>query len=142
MDKWDKRFLRIVSEILTWSKDPSTKCACLIVRPDRSIVGYGYNGFPQKIEDKPARLSNRQVKYEMVVHSELNALLASRESVKGYTAYCSTIPCCRCAVSLIQAGISRVICLPPTDDYMERWGETAQKALDLFKEACVDCYWE
>lgn len=142
ISKWDERFLMLVSEILTWSKDPSTKCACLIVRPDRSIVSYGYNDFPSTIKDTPERWDDRPTKYELVVHAEVNALLAAREDVTGYAVYVNTIPCCRCAVTLIQAGISRVIHLPPTEDYLARWGESSQSTLGLFKEAGIPCYWE
>jgi len=142
LTKWDDRFLRIVSEILTWSKDPSTKHACVIVRPDRSIVSYGYNCFPAGIEDTHERWQHRPTKYELVVHSETNALLHAQESVRGYTAYCDTVPCCRCAVNLIQAGIYRVICMTPSEDYLSRWGDSVQQTLDLFEEAQVKCYWE
>jgi len=92
--------------------------------------------------DDDERWDDRELKYELVVHSEVNALLAARESVAGYLAYTDTIPCCRCAVGLIQAGIKQVICLQPTNDYMERWGESAQGTLNLFMEAEVACYWQ
>jgi dCMP deaminase len=152
ISKWDERFLRLVDEITSWSKDPSTKCGALIVRPDRSIVSYGFNGFPAEIGDKPMRLNHRPTKYELTVHAETNALLYARESVEGYTMYVNTVPCCRCAVNLIQAKIARVVCRPPTEDYqrlrkgagiIERpWRESIKKAAALFKEGRVLCYWE
>jgi len=132
----------MVDEVTSWSKDPSTKCGAVIVRPDRSIVSYGYNGFPFSIGDKPKRLNDRPLKNELVVHSETNALLFARESVEGYTMYASTVPCCRCAVNIIQAKIAKVVCRPPSVDYLDRWGDSVERTLDLFKEGGVICYWE
>jgi len=142
MTKWDERFLRIVDEVTSWSKDPSTKCGAIIVRPDRSIVSYGYNNFPAKIEDTSKRRYHRPTKYELVVHSETNALLFARENVEGYTMYASTIPCCRCAMNIIQAKIARVICHRPTADYITRWAESIKQTLILFEEGRVMCVWE
>lgn len=141
LTKWDKRFLEIVTIMTSWSKDPSTKCAALLVRPNRSIVSYGVNNFPRNIADTPERLMNRPLKYELVVHSEENALLHARESVVGYTMYCSTVPCCRCAMSMIQMGIGRVVCIAPSEDYISRWGESIKKTMDLFVEAGVIIGW-
>jgi len=142
ISKWDERFLQVTDIVASWSKDPSTKCGAIIVRPDRSIVSYGYNNFPALIGDKPKRLSHRPTKYELVVHSETNALLFAHEDVTGYTMYANTVPCCRCAMNIIQARIARVICLPPTSDYLARWQESVDKTVALFKEARVLCYWE
>lgn len=142
LTKWDKRFLTFVAEVTSWSKDPTTKCGAVIIRPDKSIVSYGYNGFPFSIMDLPSRLNDRPLKNELVVHSETNALLAARESVVGYTAYTSTIPCCRCAVNLIQAGIKVVVCFAPSEDYATRWGESIKRTLALFEEAEVQIGWE
>ena len=141
INHWDERFLRIVDEVTSWSKDPSTKCGAIIVRPDRSIVSYGFNGFPSRIGDRPRRLNHRPTKYELVVHSETNALLFAHEKVEGYTLYANTIPCCRCAVNIIQAKIARVVCHAPTADYLKRWRESVDKTLALFKEGRVQCYW-
>jgi len=132
----------MVDLVTGWSKDPSTKCGAIIVRPDRSIVSYGYNGFPALIRDKPSRLNDRPVKYELVVHSETNAILFARESVEGYTMYASTVPCCRCAMNIIQAGIVKVVCRVPSADYRSRWEESIIKTVALFEEARVLCYWE
>jgi dCMP deaminase len=140
-EKWDERFLKIADEVSSWSKDPSTKCGAVIVRPDRSIVSYGYNGFPAAIRDTPKRWKHRPTKYELVVHAETNALLFAHGRVKGCTMYVDTVPCCRCAVNIIQEKIVRVICRPPTADYRERWQETMDKALALFREGRVYCYW-
>ena len=45
-EKWHRRFLRLAAEIAEFSKDPSTKVGCILVR-DRRIISTGYNGFPR-----------------------------------------------------------------------------------------------
>ena len=47
--KWDVRFMRMAHEVASWSKDPSTKVGCVLVK-DRKIISMGYNGFPRLIE--------------------------------------------------------------------------------------------
>ena len=59
INKWDRRFGEIVAIVTSWSKDPTTKCGSIIVRPDRSIVSYGYNNFPHGVEDTTERLNDR-----------------------------------------------------------------------------------
>jgi dCMP deaminase len=109
MTNWDKRFLNLSAMVASWSKDPSTKCGCVLVRPDKSIAGIGFNGFPRGIDDDEQRLSDRDLKHQIVIHAEENALMFSSNP------YCCTayiypiIPCPRCASKLIQAGIAEVV---------------------------------
>ena len=46
--KWDVRFLRLAHEVAKWSKDPSTKVGCILVK-DKKVISMGYNGFPAGI---------------------------------------------------------------------------------------------
>lgn len=50
---WDLLFLKMVDELASKSKDPSTKCGAMIVRPDKSICSMGFNGFPKGMSDDP-----------------------------------------------------------------------------------------
>ncbi len=90
---------------LEWSKDPTTKVGALIVDRDWRPVSQGYNGFPKGIEDTEERLNDREVKWKMTVHAEINALIFARQSIKG----CRLItwpflPCDRCIPCFINAG--------------------------------------
>lgn len=78
---WDDRFLELATVISSWSKDPSTQVGAVIVDDDNRVISIGYNGFPKGIKDDH-RLSNRDLKYEMVVHAEANALLFANAPVK------------------------------------------------------------
>ncbi len=132
--KWDNRFLVLAKLIGSWSKDPSTKVGAVIVDEDNKIVSLGYNGFPKKISDND-RLNHRETKYNIVVHAEMNALAFANKSVEGCTLYTYPFePCPRCACSIIQYGIKRVVSVVNTD---ERWEDQFKLSRELFKEAGV-----
>lgn len=137
IDKWDERFLKLTYEIAQWSKDPSTKCGAMIVDDNHNIIGSGYNGFPPGVEDSDERLNNREIKYKIVLHSEENAFIRSRGSVKGHTMYVTDNPCAHCASHIISNGIKRVVFPVGGTQYKERWKEQNALALELFKESGV-----
>lgn len=137
--KWDLRFLEVARLVGAWSKDPSTKCGAVIVRPDRTVAAVGYNGFPRQVADTPERLHDREVKYEHTVHCEMNALLACKEPVQGYTLYTTPcLSCTRCAVHMIQAGITRAVAPTPSEDMLSRWANSLYRTVELFQEAGVE----
>lgn len=135
MLKWDKRFLALAQHVSEWSKDPSTRVGAVIVDDNRRIVGHGYNGFPRGVDDAAARYADRAVKYEMVVHAEINAVLNAGRNVEGCILYCTFFPCPRCAAYLIQAGVKRVVSMPNKSD--GRYAEQRKIAEQMFKEAGV-----
>lgn len=134
---WHQRFLALAQLVSTWSRDPSTKCGAVIVRPDKTIASIGYNGFPRGCDDDPKLYMDRKVKYARIIHAEQNALLNAREVLQGCTSYVNPLPPCdRCAAHLIQAGIEQVvyqkIILP------EQWEKPIATAKQLFAEAGVE----
>lgn len=137
--KWHRRFLSLAQHISTWSKDPSTQTGAVIVRPDKTIASLGYNGFPRGLMDSEELLSNREEKYERILHAEVNAMLSSREKLSGYSIYVYPFqPCSRCAVMLIQSGITQVIAPKPDKERLDRWGETFARAKLMFREADIE----
>jgi len=137
-DKWDLRMLNLADHISAWSKDPSTKCGAVIAAPDRTIVSMGYNGFPRGMDDNPVLYEERQIKYERIVHCEMNAILSSYNSVIGCTLYTfPLISCSRCAVHIIQAGIMRCVAPRIPQDQATRWATDCEKTRKYFKEAQV-----
>ena len=134
LSKWDRNFLELAMTVSSFSKDPSTKVGAIIVDEDNRVVSIGFNGFPKGIKDDH-RLSDRDMKYKMVVHAEMNALLFANRSVKGCTIYTwPLMPCCRCASSIIQAGISRVVSVENKD---QRWADSFRLSHDMFTEARI-----
>jgi dCMP deaminase len=134
IQNWDHRFLVLAKLIGSWSKDPSTQVGAVIVDENNRIVSVGYNGFPQNIKDDD-RLYDRETKYKIVVHGEINAILFANRSIAGCTLYTFPFePCPRCAGLIIQSGIKRVVSLVNTID---RWEEDFKVTRQLFKEANI-----
>ena len=144
MLKWDNHFIDMCRLHAKLSKDTSTKVGAVIVTPDRQVVSAGFNGFPRGIKDDD-RLFDREVKLKLVVHAEMNAILAAANlgiKVKGCALYlCASSsgllwggpPCSRCLVSLIQSGISEIVtvknsCVP------DRWKDDIEFSRSIIDE--------
>ena len=126
--KWDKRFLQLARLTASWSKDPSTQTGAVIVRPDRTVVSMGYNGFPRGMPDDPAYYETRGEKYSRIIHCEINALLTAREPIGGATPYtCPFLSCDRCFVQMAQAGITRCVAPVGTPEQLTRWGAAFER---------------
>lgn len=138
IDDWDLRYLGLAKHVSQWSKDPSTKCGAAIVRQDNTNASIGYNGFPRRILDKPALLENREEKYKRVIHAEMNAILNAKEPLIGMTLYVYPFMTCeRCAVHVIQSGISRVVSIRNNYPHNPKWLDSFDLAQSLYDEAGV-----
>lgn len=114
--KWNKNFIELAQLVSTWSKDPSTKVGVVIVDDQKRIVSIGYNGFPRGVEDTEERYDNRPIKYEFVVHAEINSIMNSpRTDLKDCTIYCTDHPCNNCMKAIVQTGIKEIIYLNDLD---------------------------
>lgn len=132
--EWDSSFMQMA---VTWSarsKDPSSKVGAVISN-GKEFISAGFNGFATSISDLPERLNNREVKYALTLHAEVNAILFAKRDLAGYTIYTTHPPCERCAAIICQSGIKRVVCLAPTPEFAQRWDEVWTKV--QFKEAKV-----
>lgn len=136
-----QRFLELALHVAQWSKDPSTKVGCVIVNPNRIVVGMGFNGFPRGVEDTVERYENRPLKYMMVQHAEANAIFNASAPVQDCTAYVTHPPCCNCGGALIQAGISGVHTFEPEPGIAERFKESFATTEMMFQESNVG-FWK
>jgi dCMP deaminase len=141
-NKWDIRFLNLAEHISTWSKDPSKKIGAVAVGDQRQILAQGYNGFPRGINDADERYDNREEKYKLVVHAEMNVIYNASYngvSLNGSTLYVHGLPVCSdCAKGVIQVGIKRIVM--PSQDIPEHWEQSWQKTKEMFNEAGIK--WE
>jgi dCMP deaminase len=136
-DKWDERYLRMAELVAGWSKDPNAGVGAVIVRNNR-VVATGFNGFPSEVLDLETRLEDNEVKQQMIVHAEENALIVAGRNTEGATIFVHGKPvCARCAGSIIQAGIARVVGVHPDEDKESKWYLLGLIALDMFREAGV-----
>ena len=104
------------------------------------VVGLGINGFPMNIEDDSTRLSDKNLKLEMVLHAEQNAILSAGRDAVGGNVYVFGKPVCNhCAALIIQAGVDRVIAAKPKDEAPDEseWDRKGRLALVMFAEAGV-----
>lgn len=111
---FNKCMMEMAFTISKMSKDTSTKIGSVLVSPDKASISYGYNGFPRKIKDYAAIWNNREksddkfTKYELVIHSEENAILNSKRDLTGWSLYVTHTPCIDCAKKVVQVGIESV----------------------------------
>jgi dCMP deaminase len=142
-DIWDKRFLGLAEYYSSFSKDPSTKVGAVLVNDQNIVVGMGYNGFPRGVVDSEERLNNRDLKYKMVVHAEVNAILTAGHNAKGtrlyvYPAFFTPCICNECCKVAIQAGVKEIIGKNPVfDERMMRWKDSIEISKMMCDEAGV-----
>lgn len=137
--KWDKRFLELAKHVAEWSKDPSTRVGCVIANDEKKVVALGYNGFPKGIADTPERLNDRELKYRIMIHGEINALLNAQHSVRDATLYLWPMFACEnCIKMLIQSGITRIVYPAASEELRSRWGESLEFAEKLAEEAGLE----
>lgn len=148
-EKWDLHFLQLALLHSRLSKDPKTQVGSIIVGPDREILSAGFNGFPRGVADTLERLHNQELKLKLMVHAEMNALLAAARTgvrLKGCTLYIACTddtgnvwagpPCTRCIVEVIQVGITEIVSYPRK--LKSRWQEDIDLALQLIDEVGID----
>lgn len=136
--KWDLRYLRLAFEVANWSKDPSTQCGAVIVRPNNTIASVGFNGFPAAIEDKKELYSNRTEKLKFIEHSEMNAMAHAYCNLEGFTMYCAPLaPCAACAKTAVTFGIKRFVYPIASEDILKRWSESLHVSFEIFHAAGV-----
>jgi dCMP deaminase len=138
LDKWDERFLKLSNEVASWSKDPSTQVGAVIAK-EKHVLSLGFNGFPKGMRDDKYLYEDREIKYERVIHAEVNAVFNAAQAVKGCTIYVNRPPCANCSLSIIQAGIKRVVCeVDSSEEFLNRWRASMQKTKAFFEEAGVE----
>jgi dCMP deaminase len=115
-----------------FSKDPSTQVGAVIVSSCNSIIGSGYNGPPQLIDDnsfswerpskeEPDALS----KYDLIVHAEINAIdHSSSKNLAFATLYVTALPCPKCMLEIIRKKIGRIVYF----DFQSSKGSSLQNA--------------
>ncbi len=105
---WDEYFINIAEQVARKSKDPSTKTGSVIVDSKKRPVSFGYNGFISGC-DETKMLHERPIKYSLVIHAEMNAVLFSKRDLENCVLYNLYAPCENCLKHIIQAGIKKVI---------------------------------
>ena len=134
----DLRFLQTAAAIADiWSKDPSSKVGCVAVGESPNQVAWGYNGFPPGILDTTERLNDRETKYSLTVHAEVNALANATFDVR--TLYLTHPPCAACAIHILaRRTVTRVVYIDNQDpEFVARWHTSLARSTALLREGGI-----
>lgn len=132
-------------EAAAHSHDPAVQVGALVSSKEGRVVARGCNSLPNGVRVTRTRLSDRELKLELIVHAEINALISAGHQALGGTLFVWGRPvCARCAGPIIQAGVVRVVMPSPESAMSETgfWARSGRLAADMFEEAgvAVDVY--
>lgn len=148
INKWDNHFLQMALLNAKLSKDPSTKVGAIIIGEEKELISAGFNGFPRGVEDTVERLNDRETKLSIMVHAEMNAILAAAKlgiKIKKCTMYIGAISsngdiwgglCSNCAKHIIQTGISKIVTYN-FSSVPERWLKDLNYSKEILKESNI-----
>ena len=138
---WDEYFLQMVELIGSRGTCDRGMAGCVIVK-DKRILATGYVGAPaglpgcddighemHTVINEDGTESRHCIR---TAHAEQNAINNAARigvAIEGGTMYCKMAPCYKCAQSIINAGIVRVVALK---DY-----HGAKRTKEIFKQAKV-----
>ena len=142
---WDSFFMRHVYLAASKSKDPRTKIGSVLVK-DKRIISNGFNGFPSQVNDLERRYSDKELKYQFIVHAEANSVLQCARfgtSSFGSTLYTQGIPCDSCCKTLIQGGISEIVVHSqwPNLTHSQKWIDSVAISNIMISESGIKLRW-
>jgi len=149
---WDIHFMREAKLWSGMSKCLSRKVGTVLVK-DKRVIGTGYNGPPSGVphcdcRDNVGKYTDRTISdicprqrmgfksgeglnFCPAVHGEINPIIQAAKmgtSTVGSTLYCYCgTPCSNCAKEIIQAGITRVVCLGTSGTKETKDGDNPNK---------------
>tara|TARA_R100000734_G_C3235582_1_gene42019 strand:+ start:69 stop:518 length:450 start_codon:yes stop_codon:yes gene_type:complete len=132
---WKNRYINLAKEISTWSKDPSTKVGCIAVGEHGQVLSQGYNGFPRNFPDTNENYTDREKKYNYIIHAEMNCIYHA--TYNGISLQNSTFfiyglhVCSECAKGLCQVGVKHVIA-KDIGFNNQRWKSSCNLAAEIF----------
>lgn len=138
---WDEYFIKMAELIGSRGTCDRVQVGSVIVKNKR-ILSTGYNGAPaglphcdeigheiQTVTNEDGKQSNHCIR---TAHAEMNAICNAARigvAIDGATIYCKMTPCYKCAQSIINSGIVRVVALK---DY-----HGATRTKEIFKQADI-----
>ena len=135
-------FMRIAYTVASRSTCIKRKVGSIIVK-DKKIISTGYNnpsvGLPNCT--KETCVLDKAGKCVLGSHSEQNCILqASPEERKGATLYCTTQPCSKCQLIILNSGITHVIYdeeHPPEYDFFKNTHVKCQSLKEILKNDSI-----
>jgi len=104
---WERYAIELAIAASIRSEDLNYKVGAVVLRPDNSVAGVGFNGAPSGVE---LDWSDRDGRRPFVIHAEMNALRhCSRMEVQGGLIAVTHTPCIHCLPMIAAYGITRVV---------------------------------
>ena len=129
-----------VAELARLSPDPSSQNAATLFDQDLHPVAEAVNEFPFGVAYSEARWE-RPTKYAYIEHAERGSIYAAARAgvaTEGLTMVCLWAACPDCARAIIQAGISRLVTMRPTEQGAHAgWDDGIAVAMGMLAEARV-----
>lgn len=136
------RFMPVAHAYAALSKYPGTRVGCAIFGKRFEPLASGWNGAPRGSDaDVDQRVLDRDTRLLWACHAEANAIAnaaAVGTPLVGATMLVTLFPCMACAKLAVQAGIVRVICPAPTEEFTLKWGKEFDASRQLFAEVGVE----
>lgn len=98
------------------SKDPNRRLGAILIHSDDRQSSLGYNGLATGIPDSEKNWE-RPLKYELVIHAEMNALDNRSFPTIGGSLFCLLKPCHTCLNRLINNKVQRIVWLNTDVDF-------------------------
>lgn len=134
---WHSMFMGVALLAAARSKDGRKRNGACIASSDNKILGVGYNGLPRGCNDEDESYwadeddNPLRSRHSYIVHAEVNAILNCVVlPLTGSTIYTTQFPCPRCAQSIIQVGIQRVVFLEKKSHHVASNGASDKMLLD------------
>lgn len=130
-------WLRDACSIAQHSKaTPDDRVGAIAIGPDKESKGFGWNGIPRGIEERPEQNVKPEAAYWWE-HAERNLIYnAARQVLKGSTLFVTKFPCADCARGIIQCGFVKVVS-PPIEPG-RTWSASQARAELMFKQAGIE----
>lgn len=136
---FDDYFLFLAFAVALRSDDLFVKHGAVLVSDkSKHIIGTGYNGSIRKMSDEILQPTDRNARRGLMIHAEANCLANTTQNPLD-VAYQTTIyvtgePCLNCLQSIINHGVTRIVCA-------DRNGSLAEsEETKLLKQQIIDLY--
>lgn len=138
--KWLKTFYTDAQNVSQRSKLP-IKVGTVIVDPVRKVkLSEGFNGYPRGFNDSSERVRSQEHYYDLILHSETNALLfANQLDLNGSILLTTRHPCAQCTAQMVQRGIKTVYS-PKPDLSKDRYKQRLKLTQSLMFETQMEWY--
>ena len=135
-------FMRVAEALSEMATCHRRKVGCVLLDANWKIIGTGYNGVPSGMDHCsegslcPGAMAESGTNLDRCysIHAENNALMQCHNTDDIRIAVCTTWPCARCLMTLMNTGCQTIIfrrAYPGMVDGMQLWDDHGRDVLQL-----------